>query len=112
MNPSLESAIEDLDRTTGALLTADAADTVALCHALEERAEAITTVAALLGSAPLSGKEVLKNLSDSLRRGEEATRKALRMKQDAIEEWSRMNQILRALESGRIPAERHIDCSA
>lgn len=112
MNASLESAIRDLDQSTTALLTAEAADTVALCQALEQRAEAITNVAALLGSSPLSGKDVLRSLSESLRRGEEATRKVLRMKQDAIEEWSRMNQILRGLENERTPSERRIDCSA
>lgn len=111
MTPSLESAIEDLEQTTTALMTADASDIVALCQALERRSEAITRVASLLGDPAHGGRDALESLTRSLRRGEEATRKALRMKQDAIEEWSRMNQIMKGLTTGQEAPERRVDWS-
>jgi hypothetical protein len=111
MTPSLESAMQDLDQMTMALLTGDTADMVWLCRAVERRSEAITRVASLLGHPAQGGKAVLDRLSQALRLGEKATQKALKMKQDAIEEWSRMNQIMRGLATGQSPVERQVDWS-
>jgi ABC-type sugar transport system ATPase subunit len=112
MSGALEAALKDLDESTEALLEADIEDVVAVCKALERRADAITKVAFLIDEQPqASDRGAVDRLGDALARGEQATRRALRMKQDATEEWTRLNQILHGLDSGRVPTEPQLDCA-
>lgn len=99
INCDLENALKELDQSTNALLEADRSDVVAICQALERRADAITKLAFLADEAVGTTAVTLGRLSAALARGEQATRRALNMKPDAIEEWTRLNQILRAQRS-------------
>lgn len=111
MTPSLESVLNDLDSSTADLIAADTQDVIALCKALEHRADAITKVALVLEEELPGDMRLLARLAGSLERGEQATRKALRMKQDAIEEWTRMQHLLHGLDAGRQQTRRELDYS-
>jgi hypothetical protein len=112
MNSRLENALKDLEASTDALLEVDLQDVVAVCRALERRADAITRVAFLMEEVGQLRPAVGDRLSAALARGDRAARHALRMKLDAIEEWTRLNQIARGLNCGRPHAEPVVDCSA
>ncbi|MBS1877419.1 MAG: hypothetical protein JSU00_29675 [Acidobacteria bacterium] len=109
MDSQLDKALQDLEQSTEALLEASQADLLGLCAALEKRADAITRIAFLVEVECVSSPDALERLSAALERGDGATRKALKMRQDAIEEWSRLNQLLRGVQEVREP---EIICSA
>jgi hypothetical protein len=109
MSTALEAALDDLDHSTDALLTTERSDILALCSALERRADAITKIAFLVEDATEQDASALDRLAGVLSRGDQATRKVLRMKRDAIEEWMRLNQLLRGLATA---PHHELDCSA
>jgi hypothetical protein len=111
MSPSLRSALKDLDRTTAALLETDTADLPAVFLALERRLHAVTRVTSLLQDPADHVQAALDGLESALRRGEEATRKALKIRQDIFAEWGQMNGIRRGLESGRVQHAHALDFS-
>ena len=101
MGPSLDQALRDLNEATDALNEVDQSDTLAVCSALEKRADAITRIAFLAEEAGGHGPSILDRLASALARGDQATRRVLNMKQDATEEWSRLKQIREGLGDTR-----------
>ncbi len=89
----LKAALKDLETSTDALLEANIDDVVAVCTALEHRADAITRVAFLMEESGAKDDLTLESLAAALARGEGATRRALGMKLDATEEWQRMSRM-------------------
>jgi hypothetical protein len=109
MSTTLETALQDLDQSTDALLNVEQSDIPAVCSALERRADAITKIAFLVEEAASHEAGTLERLAEALCRGDEATRKVLRMKRDATDEWSQLNRLLHGLSETRPPK---VDCSA
>ena len=103
MSALLDKALLDLNDATDALIEADQSDTLAVCSALEKRADAFTRIAFLAAEAGGDARSVLDQLASALARGDEATRRVLNMKQDATEEWSRLRQIRDGLGDTREP---------
>ena len=97
MSTLIDRALQDLDQSTDALLTANPSDVVAICSALEKRADAITRIAFLVEDESAHDPLVLNRLGSALTRGDRATRQVLDMRQDAIEEWGRLNQLMRGM---------------
>jgi hypothetical protein len=110
MHARIEKAIEELECTTDALLQLDEGDLVAICGALERRSDAVTRIAQLV--AEIGDGTALERLSKALERGELATRRVLKMKQDATEEWARLQQLLHGLDSARRRPDTNVDCAA
>lgn len=111
MDPELSGALRELELSTDALLETDTADVGRLCAALERRASAITRVAALADEIARQGSAAVQRLNSVLRRGNEAARKVLSMKQDAVQEWNRLNRVARGVEEGRPKAAHQVDYS-
>ena len=112
MNSQLETALRELDQTTDDLLEIEIGDVIAICRTLEQRADAITKLAFIMEENGGAGAAAMERVSAALARGEQATRRALRMKLDAIEEWTRLNQIMRGLDSASPRVTHEINCSA
>ena len=93
MSASLDKALRDLHDATEALIEADQSDIQAVCSALEKRADAITKIAFIAAETGGHASNVLDRLTSALARGDQATRRVLKMKQDATEEWGRLKQI-------------------
>ncbi len=119
MNVEMDQAISDLEQSTEKLLATEFADLAALAHALELRANAITKIAVLAecesaesdrNTAPVP--DTVERLAAVLVRGEEATRRMFVVKQQAHEEWTRLDRILRGIEeaSARVPGNT-FDCA-
>lgn len=104
MSNALEKALRELDQATDALLGADDSDVVTVCSALERRADAITKIAFLVEEPGGHTPDTLQRLNEALSRGDQATRRILHMRQDAIEEWGRLNQLRRGVSETREPA--------
>jgi hypothetical protein len=111
MEAELSGALRELELSTDALLGADTADLGRLSEALKRRARAVTRVAALGGELGRHGPEAVRRLGAALDRGDEATQKVLSMKQDAADEWARLQRIARGLDEGRPEAARQVDFS-
>lgn len=107
----LENAIRELEQTTDHLLSTEFSDLLALATALEHRANAITKVALVAESETLhsAGPDAVERLATMLVRGEEATRRMFKVKQDTAEEWSRVTRARRGLESG-VDTSGVVDC--
>jgi hypothetical protein len=97
----LEHAIAELERRTDTLLATEFSDLLALADALEHRADAITKVALVVESETdrAGARQAVERLAALLVRGEEATRRMFRVKQQTAEDWSRANRARRGLEA-------------
>ncbi len=111
MNPSIETALKDLEQSTQALLETNMDDVAAIGLALERRADALTRVAALVeDSTDVDG--AAQRLALAVSRGEEAKLRALNIKRDATEEWISLNRILKGLDNTCAHEKPSVDCSA
>jgi hypothetical protein len=95
VSPLLEAAICKVEQTTEDLLAADVSDIAALCHALEQRAAAIATLA---GFAGLKSSEhfsivLVQRIAIAMDRSE-TVRRFMAERREASDEWSRLSRIL------------------
>lgn len=111
MGAELEAALRELELSTGSLLESDMTDSGRIGEALDRRARAITQLAALSSELNRNGPEAVRRMEKAFGRGEEASRRARAMKQSAIEEWARLQQLSRGVEEGRPEAARRVDYS-
>ncbi len=111
MNTELEIALKNLEQSTEALLRADMQDVMAVCRALERRANAITEVASIVEDAR-GERSAFDRVSAALASGDEAARRALGMKRDATEEWMRLHRVLDGLDKTMDVTPPVVDCSA
>lgn len=95
----LEQALQQLEETTEALLSTEASDLVALCRALDQRANAITRLA-LISEEAGSRNGAVERLAAVLVQGETATRKLLELRREASGEMGRLKHLRGGLETG------------
>jgi hypothetical protein len=92
----LEAAVCKVEQTTEDLLAAGVSDIAALCHALEQRAAAIATLAGFAG--PKSSEHfpaaIVQRIAITLDRGNEAVRSLMSERRHASDEWARLSRIL------------------
>lgn len=109
MNSQLETALEDLHRSTGTICDIGLEDMGAIRAALERRAEAIAKLALVLEQTEVLEASAADRLAEALALGERAARRALRMRFDAIEEWTRLHQIRRGLGQASAESGQAVD---
>jgi hypothetical protein len=96
VSPLLEAAICKVEQTTEDLLAADVSDIAALCHALEQRAAAIATLAGFAGlkSSEHFSVALVQRIAIAMDRGSETVRRFMAERREASDEWSRLSRIL------------------
>lgn len=88
----LEQALRQLEEATESLLATETADLVALCRALDQRADAITKVA-LISEGAGRGTSAVERLAAVMVQGESATRKLLGLRREASGEMGRLKYL-------------------
>jgi hypothetical protein len=95
----LEQAIRQLEETTATLLTGETPDLLALCQALDRRAQAITKIA-LLSEEAHGGADGVERLARALAEGGKATRKLIEMRRQMCDEFARLKHLQGAVAPG------------
>lgn len=111
--PELEAALEDLERSTAQLSSADIGDLIAVTNALEDRADAVARIARLAGSATQGdvSTAAIERLSKALIDGEETTRRLLTARRQLEESLYQARALAGIADCSPAPAPR-LDCSA
>lgn len=108
----LASAIDELERSTEALIETSPSDFAGLAAALDRRAEAVALVASLAAEPGVCGRADVGRMKAAVERGEAARRKLLAIRQDATEDWLRSEQLARSVDGRLPPAPPTINYSA
>jgi hypothetical protein len=111
--PPVERALRELEAATDAAAAMILDDPAGAGAILKRRAKAITQVAGLRESVlalPATAREAfLQRLRSAFEGGEWAKQKVARARRRAMADWSRWNQVHRALDPARRGPARNVD---